>query len=40
MRNKHRLGVSEVNLVSRHLKLEPSKQQDLQRATDEVDRLS
>lgn len=39
MKSKHRLGVSDVNLVSRHLKLEPSNQQDLQSAIAEIDQL-
>ena len=36
---KHRLGVSEVNLVRRHLKLEPVGQIKLQAAIAEVDQL-
>ena len=36
---KHRLGVSEVNLVVRHLKLEPVDQSKLQAAIAEVDQL-
>jgi hypothetical protein len=39
MRNEHRLGVSKVNLVFRHLKLEPSNQQDLHSAIAEIDHL-
>lgn len=36
---KHRLGVSEVNLVVHHLKLEPVDQARLQAAISEVDHL-
>lgn len=35
----HRLGVSEVNLVVRHLKLEPLKQTKLQEAIAEIDKI-
>ncbi|WP_246131692.1 cation transporter [Pistricoccus aurantiacus] len=39
MHSEHRLGVKEVNLVTRKLKLEPSDHQDLQQAIEEIDRL-
>ncbi|HSH49810.1 MAG TPA: cation transporter [Halomonas sp.] len=39
MARKHRLGVREVTLVTRKLKLEPSDQQDLQSAIAEIDQL-
>jgi len=39
MNSEHRLGVTEVNLVIRKLKLEPSNQQDLQSAIAEIDQL-
>ncbi len=39
MHSKHRLGVSKVNLVMRKLKLDPSDQQFLQQAIEEVDQL-
>ncbi|SHF67809.1 hypothetical protein SAMN02745148_03266 [Modicisalibacter ilicicola DSM 19980] len=39
MPDKHRLGVSEANRVTRHLKLEPSDRQNRQSAIAEIDRL-
>ncbi len=39
MHSKHRLGVNEVNLVKRKLKLEPSDHQILQQAVEEIDQL-
>merc|ERR1711991_358420 len=36
---KHRLGVSEVNLVVRHLKLEPTEAASIKTAIDEIDHL-
>ncbi len=38
-KNEHRLGVSEVNLVTRKLKLEPCDQDELRVAMDEIDGL-
>ncbi|MCD6007837.1 cation transporter [Halomonas sp. IOP_31] len=39
MPSEHRLGVNEVNLVIRKLKLKPGDQQDLQSAIAEIDQL-
>ncbi|MBV1928343.1 MAG: cation transporter [Gammaproteobacteria bacterium] len=36
---EHRLGVSEVNLVVRHLRLEPLEQTRLQEAVAEIDKI-
>lgn len=36
---EHRLGVSEVNLVVRHLKLEPVTRERLQETIDEIDQM-
>ena len=38
-KKEHRLGVSEINLVVRHLKLEPADQNNLQAVVAEVDQL-
>ncbi|MCH4562576.1 MULTISPECIES: cation transporter [Halomonas] len=39
MKDEHRLGVSEVTCVSRHLKLEPCDHEQLQAAIGEIDGL-
>lgn len=40
MSNKeHRLGVSEINLVTRHLKLEPSDEEEIRAAVADIDQL-
>ncbi len=38
-KQEHRLGVSEINLVERHLKLEKSPSEKIQAAVDEIDKL-
>ena len=38
-KKEHRLGVSELNLVVRHLKLEPAEQQQLEAAITEIDQI-
>ena len=38
-KKEHRLGVSEVNLVKRHLKLESAPLGKIQSAVDEIDKL-
>jgi hypothetical protein len=38
-KKEHRLGVSELNLVVRHLKLEPTEHQQLQDAITEIDQI-
>tara|TARA_R110001592_G_scaffold266597_1_gene532313 strand:- start:147 stop:503 length:357 start_codon:yes stop_codon:yes gene_type:complete len=38
-KKEHRLGVSELNLVVRHLKLVPTEQQQLQDAITEIDQI-
>ncbi|AJY52769.1 MULTISPECIES: hypothetical protein [Halomonadaceae] len=39
MHQEHRLGVSEANLVTRKLKLEPCSQRELEIALQEIDQL-
>ncbi|RKQ95385.1 hypothetical protein C7446_3287 [Kushneria sinocarnis] len=39
MKHDHRLGISSVNLVTRHLRLEPNDPEKLQAAIAEVDQL-
>lgn len=38
-KKEHRLGVSEVNLVTRHLKLEAAASEQITKAVDEVDHV-
>ena len=39
MSDEHRLGVDPVNLVVRHLKLEPAEQENIFNAIEEIDQV-